>query len=374
MKPETFGELFGEIDEAYVLEAREPAQRPVRRLRRWAALAACVCLVAAGILALWQSGWLTRGENADAVETAPGPAVETTQAGEDTVGVDYDTEESIAYLLHLEGREDLLYGPISFDERQQYGLVPEDAVGLTPENTYEITEADLGGPMGTTVCPQNPDLDGLPVYHFAQYPDYDAICIVETARGYEFYTCSWLQVTAAEGDAFSVIAEAYGLPESLERAEILAADFTYLRDLDRGAAAETLALLSETVNDGQEANERRFAQAWYNAYGNEDVYYSETKGYCVFRAQPQEETPVVTTDEAGNTTVSVNSADTSLYEQAQALWTKGERILRLTTDRGFQLDLDYFPSIATVATHNGYFHLSQEAAETLNGLLGIGAD
>ena len=42
MKTETFCELFGEIDEKYLLEAREAlkGRRPVR----WGMLAACVCL------------------------------------------------------------------------------------------------------------------------------------------------------------------------------------------------------------------------------------------------------------------------------------------------------------------------------------------
>ena len=47
----------------------------------------------------------------------------------------------------MEG-SDVLYFPISFSERKIFGIIDENATGLTAENTYKITADDLGNVMG----------------------------------------------------------------------------------------------------------------------------------------------------------------------------------------------------------------------------------
>lgn len=72
--------------------------------------------------------------------------------------------------LLLQINERAVYFPISFDERRTYGLVDVDAIGLTKENTYKITEHDLGELMGIVNACGDEALVGCKVYHFAKYP------------------------------------------------------------------------------------------------------------------------------------------------------------------------------------------------------------
>lgn len=104
---------------------------------------------------------------------------------DDMASIDTPTID-IAYGVTLNDRT---YFPISFEERKQFGLLPEDATGLTPENTYAITDADLGAVMGTVSHSENTSAIGATAYHFAKYPDSDQICILEIDGTYEFYVC-----------------------------------------------------------------------------------------------------------------------------------------------------------------------------------------
>ena len=81
---------------------------------------------------------------------------------------------------------------------------------------------------------------------------------------------------------------------------------------------------------------------------NEDFYYSEQEGQCIFKSS-------VTPD----------------WDKAHDLWTRGERLIWITTNKGFILTIDYFPSIRTLIFGNGYYELSEENMTELNTLLGI---
>lgn len=98
--------------------------------------------------------------------------------------------DGVAYGLsvHLDGNRDVLYFPISFEECVRYGLVPDNAIGLNEDDIYQITEADLGDLIGVVADCEDETFNGCNVYHFAKYPEYDSICIVDTLDGYRFYT------------------------------------------------------------------------------------------------------------------------------------------------------------------------------------------
>lgn len=339
------------IDPAYVEAADANQKREKNLWRKWGAIAACLCLVVVGVTA-YKSGIFQKPQNADA-------------------SIDAVIEE-IAYGFSLGENDAVVYFPISFDERREYGLVPEDAVGLTKENTYQITEADLGEHMGTVSSCENETMIGCDVYHFAKYPDKDSICIVDTPVGYEFYVCTWLNVKTEDIDNSDGVLATYGLPESFEKMEILSKDFTYLFTVEDASVTERIfEILSGKRNIGLEANERRFAQAWYDAYGNDDVYYSEEAGHCVYRSTPSNEELTTYTDDEGNTVVQDSTQDTSLHDKAHELWTVGERVIEITTTNGYQLTIDYFPSIRVFICADGFYELSDTDVETLNQLLQI---
>lgn len=127
--------------------------------------------------------------------------------------------------------------------------------------------------------------------------------------------------------------------------ELLSSDFEHLCNIDDEAAAEAiLESFSGKVNHGLEENERLFAQAWYDAYGNDDIHYSEESGTCVAK-------------------------EPSLFDKAHELWNEGERIVQITTNRGFRLTIDYFPAVRVFTCGDSYYELSDSEVESLNELL-----
>ena len=317
--------MIGEIRSDFVLEAREKVK--VRHWGRWGVLAACLCLVAVLASVRWQ------------------PSATNTEA--------------VAYGFAMDAVPGATYFPLTWEEKQKYKL---------PESP---AEADLGAIMGAVTSCEDETLIGSSVYHAAAYPTLDSLCIVASPGGYAYYLCEALSVSAEEGESMNVLLEAYGLPDSLAAAEVLEKDFTPLHTLEDPQKIDTMfAILSTVVNQGKEAGERRFADAWYAAYGNDDVRYSEAEGHCVFAASEAPSEPVTEMDGEGNIVVSNSRPPSeSVYDKAQALWTAGERIVRLTTAQGFSLELDFFPSIQAIFCHDGCFVLTDAQSETLAALL-----
>lgn len=355
MKGNEFLDKMELVDAAFIEDADKLPAKKKPVWAKWGAVAACVCLVAVGVFGAMSGGLF--GTSDEIPPVVPG------------------NEEAEAFGFTLSDNEQTVYFPISFEERRTYGLVDTDAVGLTKENTYEITEKDLGELMGTVAACGDETLVGCKVYHFAKYPEFDSICIVETPSGYAFYTTEWLNIEVPIGQSSDLLLDAYDLPESLQKMEVLSHDFTYLFTVEDDAICnDILKMLEGRENSGLEANEQRFAQAWYDAFDNEDVYYSEEDG-CVRFKQMQSNTQdntITYTDEEGNTIVqNASSPDSTLYDQAHNLWSTGERLIRITTNRGFQFEIDYFPSINTFIWGNGYFEISKEDTVALNTLLQI---
>lgn len=314
------------IEPAYVEAADTKPKLRKHTWVKWCAMAACLCLVIGGF----------------AVHLLGMTRVPT-----DTAGGNDQTQDSVAYGFYLDGNSTALYFPISFEERVHYELVPNGGIGLTGSYIYQITEDDLGNLMGTVTDCRDETIIGSQVYHFAKYPEYDSICIADTPNGYKFYVCSWLDVPVEIGDISDAIFAAYGLPNSLKTMEILASDSRYLFSVDDEATIKAiLKVLSGKVNHGLEANERMFVQAWYDAYGNDDIHYSEESGTCVAR-------------------------EISLFDKAHELWNEGERIIQITTDCGFRLTIDYFPAVHVFACGDSYYEISANDVEFLNSLLQI---
>lgn len=324
-----FSHALGKVNDKYIMEAVTYERKKKSGRLKWGALAACLCLLVA-VFAVYQSG--------------------TVDVPRDTVGEDDIDHDSVAYGFCLNGNSAAVYYPVSFEERVRYELVPNGVTGLTESNIYQITEADLGDLMGTVTDCKDEAMIGSQVYHFAKYPEYDSICIVDTPNGYEFYACSWLDVSVEIGDVSDAVFAAYGLPDSLETMELLSSDFQYLSSIDDEAVVKAiLESFSGKVNHGLEENERLFAQAWYDAYGNDDICYSEESGTCVAK-------------------------EPSLFDKAYELWDEGERIVQITTDRGFRLMIDYFPAVRVFTCGDSYYELSAHEVESLNALLGCLAE
>lgn len=316
------------VDPAFVEEAASAPKKNKKIWIRWCAAAACICLVIGSFAA---GHFNLSGSKAE--ENIDTPA-------SDNIAVN-----SEARSILLEGNDNLHYFPISFEDRVRYNLVPEGTMGLSPETTYKITEADLGEKMGTVTVNSDDPLSGADVYHFAKFPNYDTICIVDTPQGYAFYTADYISLPDHIGYTSDEALAAYGLPASAESVRILSPDSKPLGTVENTDDIDAiLEILSGKTNSGLEANERRFGEAWLEYSGNDDFYFSEEDGCCVAR-------------------------DVSVYDEVTPFILNGERLIEITTNKGFRITIDFFPCIRSFVFGNGYYELSPEESTALTELL-----
>lgn len=346
-------DAVGYVDGELIEKADKASREKKRRAWvRWGALTACLCIAAA-------AAWIT---------------IPRFSGKDDTAGDSEDAicEEGESYSVILDGNGELVYAPISFSERLRYGLLPEDSIGLTPENTYQITEKDLGAPMGTITASGDNALIGSKAYHFASYPKLRSICILDCGGEYAFYCSNGYIHPIAVGESFDVLLGLYGIPGSCTAISVQTPDGTELYTVTEQARIGRLCeLLSGCESIGHEASERRFAQAWYDATGNDDFYYSEESGNVVYRGsmpQPEKRTYI---DNDGNTVTEAVYPDDHRdpFDEAHELWDEGERCLEIETSEGFRLFVDYFPSVGLFFSEDGQFALTDEAMEELDALL-----
>lgn len=166
MNAKKFSDAMSELDSKYIDETLNYKKKAGKKKKKqnwtkWGAMAACLCLVVAGAFAI------PRFIGNDTPDTPP-------VMEEHTYG--FTMEES-----------DVLYLPISFSQRKIFGIIDENATGLTAENTYKITADDLGDIMGIVGDSQDETMIGEIVYHFINFPADDAICIVKVNGAYQFY-------------------------------------------------------------------------------------------------------------------------------------------------------------------------------------------
>ncbi len=268
--------------------------------------------------------------------------------------VEETAEEQAAYGFTL--GEDIIYFPISFDDRIRYGLLktgaddPSDggqteAMGLTPENTYQITKQDLGEVMGTVQGSADQDLLGCTVYHFAQFPNLDSICIVEQEGSYAFYTADWILLSEESGGSFDRVLAAYNLPETAVKLEVEDRFGNQLVTITDKEDIHTLCtLLSGKTDIGMQANNERYAKLWQDIYGNNAVSYDGESFYY---------------------------SDEVDYDAVHEFWHENQRVLWLTTERGFRFLMQYNPSVQTMECF-GYYDLEKEEIAVLNELLQSG--
>ena len=357
MRSEKLQDAIGEIDSVYIEDAHKEhsAPKPAVRLNiaRYVAAACMLLLVAGGVILF--------------AKTADDHTSTTDSEEENTADI---IEAQAAVSIGIDGYDRISWSPIAFDERKFYGLVPPDSEGLTPENTYEITEADLGEPMGTVDSGGSVPFDGNMVYHFAARPDSLGICVVDTGKGYEFYCTEGLYVE--DVSVSDALLSAYGLPERCAYAEIQQPDGTPIFRLTARDDIEKLcALIANRSDIGHDAAERRFSDAWREAYGNDNVYYSEEEGCVLYKddgVRPEERT-YTAEDGTEITEYTYPEGYKDLYDTASELWSDGERLIVLYNTEDLRLWIDYFPSIHTIIAQDGYYDISGEDADRLAELL-----
>lgn len=317
MKNEELFRAIGGVEEDKIADAAKALQKkPARRWAGLAAAAASLCLVV--VSAAYFSGGFGRDAVGDVTA--------------DTEAFGFTMEES-----------NVPYFPISFEERIRYGLVDEGEVGLTKENDYKITKADLGEVMGTVASCGDESLIGCTVYRFASLPKLDSICIVDLGGSYAFYTTDGPSFHWEEGKSSDRIAELYDLP-SATKAVVQTGDWeTVLTITDQDTIAAIAALLGGKEDIGLAGNEQRYADLWKEVTGNEDVYYDGGSMLYTNGLTPDDTDPI---------------------------WHEGQRVVTFYFENGYTLELLYCPAISTFQC-GGYYPMTEEEVAEMNALLGV---
>lgn len=335
-------------DPVYVEAADSTPQKRKKEWSKWLAVAACLCLVVgigANLASRFDWGAFTEDHSSSSTGATTSPAY--------------------GFLFN-----DAWYFPIDFEARERFGLVGQDSL--------QIEEDDLGEYMGSA---EIKTYDGaetmttIDLYHYAAFPDSDTICIGVYPDGVKGFYVIDSPVIAEETRATSDgILDAYHVPESVSELLVqTGAWVTKLTITDTERIEAICAILRGKSDMGLKAHERLYAQAWYDAYGNTDVYYDEETERMVYKSDPNwEPTEITFTDEQGNevTRVEPDEVFESTYDAAHALWGKNERVLTFTTERG-QWYVFYTPSIKTFSSCDGYYALSDAEVQEMNRLLEI---
>lgn len=208
MKAEKLLDAIGEISDQLITEAdptQKKSEKPnLRNLWSWTRIGSVAAAFVFCCIAVWaitrvsfsdKASFDTAAtESASPEDIAVDDSADVEAAENDTDGIsknesstdgNYDVKEDLAYTLVID--DAYYYDVISFEERKAYGLVPEDATGLTEENTYEITPQDLGTVIGTVTDCAKAEWIGATLYHFTVYPDDNTIGILEYEGTYTFY-------------------------------------------------------------------------------------------------------------------------------------------------------------------------------------------
>lgn len=363
MKDKKLLRAIGDIDDRYIEEADADAKPRRFPLYRFAALAASVCIVIGCVIALSSrpSTVVPPVPGTEPMETSPDTAPETFP--------DIADDRYPPYSFIINDDASVEYYALSIWEALRYGLLVEGATTVSGETLLPITEDDLGEKLGEVT---GGSLHGCAVYHAARYPSLDSICIVDTPDGYLYYTASFLTLDYAIGQNSNAVLAAYGLPDSVVKAEVLSGEGEVLLTLTEAETREIFAILADKTNIGMAENNRLYAKLWQDTYGNDDIYYDEESGTVREKNIPKEGTAYTYTTEDGVTVAVEVSDDAEFEELKSALWHTGQCQIRIMTARGFYFTVTYTPSIRTCSVGDGYYRLSEAETARMNDLLKIG--
>lgn len=308
---------------------------------KWTAIAASLCLIiAAGVLAADYFNLFNTKSNKKVIVHQ-----NTAAAG-----------------FNLNGKDDIVYFPISFDDCKRYGIIPQDAIGLSRDDAYKITSDDIGEHMGTVANCGDKTLVGKNVYHYSKFPNYDSICIVDTNKGYEFYTGTIFIGKYSDLSSNECLAM-FRLPDSLEKIEII----------DQNEISSFFDIISNKEDIGNNEMNRRRADAWYKEYGNNDLCYDETSGQIVYKNANEiiKEGYSYKTEDGMEITVEPQFGDTATRDKAIELWNRNSCNISITSNNGFSITVYYSPVTSTFSISNNNYSLTEAEVKELNSILKI---
>lgn len=249
-------------------------------------------------------------------------------------GCESTPNDNVAHVAAYFTMDDRFFSPIAFLDRQRFGLVDPNAVGLTPENIYVINENDLGEVMGVVEYSIDVSLIGSTVYHFSAFPDTYAIVIVEreneSGSTFEFFTFSGYSVALLDGATADVILDTYGISgDTVSRISVFGQNhivpLTVITDnVQISAILEMLRGNSDIIEF--EAHEELLL-SWLEIHETDSAYRAD------------------------------------LFDDA------GRREIRITTHGEIEFAVFYFPFVNSFGIVNSYFIITDDCVDIMNALL-----
>lgn len=341
MKAYKLLKALGQIDEDLIC-TEVPKQK--RNRKAWLAAAACLCLIITAALVFIPSYGNTPTPDIPAVDS---PAADL---------------PAISLYCYLNDRMDLPYEPMELHDRILYGLVPEGSMGTQETLSYRITEEELGEYMGTVTDAMEEALIGSEAYHFARYPESEAVCIIKAPDGYRFYVCREVEMPIQLENSAKALLHAYGLPDSLTSLELMDWDGDLLGRIDDPEVVRQIfVILADCPDIGREEYEMRYVRLWKDTYGTDEIYYDEYN-----RTWRARELEIPATDPYRG---EPDYLDYDLLEKANDLFREGACWIRLETNTGMSRDIEFTPAICGFRWDGGHYALSPEDTARLAELL-----
>ena len=276
--------------------------------------------------------------------------------------------EDVAYCIYLDNIAGVEFHSANAEDKIRYGL-PSDGSDII------FSQSDIGEYIGTVSgikYDRGQELVGKKAYHYAKYPNYNSIIIVELEDSYSLFCAYGYSVDVPLGDSLKDAFTKYGLPEKGVKIEVYDHNEKLIRTItERSDIEQIVEILVSCNNIGYTEPNRRLVQVWNETYGNDYVYLDEKSGTIKYRDIIIDQTiqESITKSSLGGVETKSEGERLPVEDMAHELWNKDSLELIIEVSEGYRIRLNYCPLARTISAFNGAFDLTEEKMKKLDALV-----
>lgn len=273
--------------------------------------------------------------------------------------------EDLGYCIYLDNIAGVEFHSADAEDIIRYGL-PSDGSDII------LSQSDIGEYIGTVSDDRGQELVGKKAYHYAKYPNYNSIIIVELEDSYALFCAYGYSVDVPLGDSLKDAFTKYGLPEKGVKIEVYDHNEKLIRTItERSDIEQIVEILVSCNNIGYTEPNRRLVQAWNETYGNDYVYLDEKSGTIKYRDIIIDQTiqESITKSSFGGVETKSEGERLPVEDMADELWHKDSLELIIEVSEGYRIRLNYCPLARKISAFNGAFDLTEEKMKKLDALL-----
>ena len=252
MNNRQLSDALGEIRDYYIQDAAQSAAKKRPAWRKWAAAAACLCLVLVGALAARH--WLT----------GPGePAA----------------PDAADCCLYLDGEEDVCYLRFTYQDYIRFGVLPESTPRASAEELRAlcaVPDGELGEALGVVTTAGEAELVGKTAYRYESASG-DEVCVVKTDDRCNFFYRQAVSRQERALAACELLDRAFGHDEQ---------GYTLFPDDYAGCYVDGDRLVLLLTDTGEAAAARY--RAWAGAYADTLVFEKAEYAYNLLKSKEEE--------------------------------------------------------------------------------------